>query len=118
MCYPACWNQIEEFYKDERFNSDNVVVFSIVIDPKSKWEKIFKNTQVFSDAKILFDTTKAVSVAYDVLSLQSSMHPRTNPGHTYFIIDKEGTVRYTFDDPNMAIRNNVIFSEISKIVGE
>lgn len=117
MCYPACWDQIDGFAKDERFNTDDIAVFSLVIDPKNEWEKIIKETQRFSNAQILFDTTKSVSLSYDILSLKSSMHPRTNPGHTYFIIDGEGVIRYAFDDPSMAVRNDVIFSELSKIKG-
>ena len=89
----------------------------MVVNPKSEWEKIIKETHRFSNAKILFDTTKSVSSAYGVLYVESSMHPGRFPGHTYFIIDKEGVVRYTFDDPSMAIRNDLIFSELSKIKG-
>ncbi len=118
MCYPACWNQIQEFTKDERFNEDDVEVFSLVIDSKKQWEKIVSETSGFEQAQILFDPTKEVSYAYDVLSLSSSMHPGTNPGHTYFILDTEGVVQYVFDDPSMAIRNDLIFAELSKLRGE
>ena len=93
-------------------------VFSIVADPKSEWEKIVKETPSFANAKILFDTTKVASRAYDVLSLKSSMHPGSFPGHTYFIIDKEGILRYVFDDPSMAIRNDLLISELAKLGGE
>ena len=118
MCYPACWNQIEELANDEKFNTDDTTVFSLVVNPKSEWKRIVKETPAFSNAKILFDTTKTVSRSYNVLYLKSSMHQGIYPGHTYFIIDKEGIVRYTFDDPSMAIRNDMIFSELSKISGE
>ena len=117
MCYPACWDQIAELGKDERFNGEEIIAFSIVADSKSEWEEIVKKTPGYSNAKILFDTTRAVSLAYDVLSLKSSMHPGSFPGHTYFVIDKEGIVRYTFDDPNMAIRNDMLISELSKLGG-
>jgi peroxiredoxin Q/BCP len=117
MCYPACWNQISELGSDKRFNNDNVVAFSIVIDQKSDWEKIIKNAPGYDEAKILFDPTRAVSSAYDVLSLKSSMHKGSYPGHTYFIIDKEGIIRYTLDDPNMAIWNDKLNNELEKISG-
>ena len=68
-----------------------------------------------SKAKILFDSTRAVSSAYDVLSLKSSMHPGNYPGHTYFVIDRKGVVRYTLDDPVMAIRNDKLAAEIEKL---
>ena len=118
MCYPACWNQIAELGNDERFNTNDVVAFSIVIDQKSDWEKIIKKTPGYSNAKLLFDPTRAVSSAYDVLNLPSSMHKGSYPGHTYFIIDKEGIIRYTWDDPNMALWNDRLVNELEKISGE
>lgn len=117
MCYPACWDQIEQLADDKRFNTDDTKTFSLVVNPKSEWENIIKETGKFSNAEILFDTTGSVSSDYGVLFVKSSMHPGRFPGHTYFIIDKDGIVRYTFDDPSMAVRNDLIFSNLSKIRG-
>lgn len=116
MCYPACWDQIAALGNDKRFDTNSLVAFSILGDQKSEWEKIIRQVPTLSKAKILFDTTKTVSSAYKVLSLPSSMHKGVYPGHTYFIIDKEGIIRYAFDDPNMAIRNEQLASEIEKIL--
>ncbi len=115
MCYPACWNQISDFGTDERFNNENTAVFSITPDQRSEWQKIIQKDPKMAKATILFDSTRAVSSAYDVLSLASSMHKGSYPGHTYFIIDKNGIIRYTLDDPKMAIRNDELVSEINKI---
>lgn len=121
MCYPACWDQMAAFGNDEKFNTNDVVVFSILIDQKSEWEKIVSQVPNLSKAKILFDSNRTVSTAYDVLALPSSMHPPSAmhpggyPGHTYFVIDGEEIIRYAFDDPKMAIRNDVIASELSKL---
>ncbi|KKT16750.1 MAG: hypothetical protein A2654_00355 [Candidatus Nealsonbacteria bacterium RIFCSPHIGHO2_01_FULL_43_31] len=121
MCYPACWDQMTAFGNDERFNTDNVAVFSIVVDQRSEWEKIINEVPQFSKARILFDSDRKVSTAYNVMALPSSMHPPSPmhpdgyPGHTYFIIDQEGIVRYVFDDPNMALRNDLLISELSKL---
>jgi len=115
MCYPACWDQMSSFGNDERFNNANTVVFSITPDQKAEWQKIVQKVPEMSKAKILFDSTRAVSSAYDVLSLASSMHKGSYPGHTYFIIDKNGVIRYTMDDPKMAIRNDELISEIGKM---
>ncbi len=115
MCYPSCWNQIEELGKDERFNSEETAAFSIVVDPKSEWEKIVAKVPGMANSKILFDTTRGISSSYDVLSLKSSMHPGQYPGHTYFIVDKEGIIRYAFDDPKMAVRNNLLAEQIDKL---
>lgn len=114
MCYPACWNQISEFGTDERFNSNDTIAFSIVVEPKSKWDGIIKQVPQLSNAKILFDTARTASNSYDVLSLPSSMHKGSYPGHTYFLIDRNGIIRYALDDPTMGIRNDQIFSEIEK----
>lgn len=115
MCYPACWDQMAEFANDNRFNSDSVVVFSITPDPKSEWKQIVQKVPKLSGAKILFDTTKAVSSSYDVLNLPSSMHRGSFPGHTYFIVDKEGVIRYSLDDPRMSIQNDKLADELKKL---
>src|SRR3989338_5332667 len=115
MCYPSCWDQMSSFGNDERFNNEDTVVFSITPDQRSEWQKIIQKVPKMAKAKILFDSTRAVSSAYDVLSLASSMHKGSYPGHTYFVIDKEGIIRYTMDDPKMAIRNDELVSELSKI---
>ncbi|MFA4820030.1 MAG: redoxin domain-containing protein [Candidatus Aenigmatarchaeota archaeon] len=115
MCYPACWDQMAALGNDARFDTGDVITFSILADQKSEWEKIVSQVPKLSKAKILFDSTRAVSSAYDVLSLKSSMHPGNYPGHTYFIIDKDGIVRYTLDDPAMAIRNDKLAAEMEKL---
>ncbi|MBI4177075.1 MAG: redoxin domain-containing protein [Candidatus Aenigmarchaeota archaeon] len=115
MCYPACWQQIAALGSDGRFNTGDVAAFSIVVDSKSMWKKIVGQVPQLSEAKILFDTSKAVSSAYDVLSLESSMHPGSYPGHTYVVIDKGGVIRYVLDDPKMAIRNDQLALEIEKL---
>ena len=115
MCYPACWDQMAAFGNDERFNNDNTIVFSITPDQREEWLKIVEKVPKLSKAKILFDSTRAVSAAYDVLSLPSSMHKGSYPGHTYFIIDKDMNIRYAFDDPAMAIQNDRIAAEITKL---
>lgn len=114
MCYPACWVQASEFAKDERFNNDKIAALSIVVDSKSQWKSIMQSVPSMQNAKLLFDITKNVSFSYDVLNLKSSMHKGSTPGHTYFIIDKEGIIRYAFDDPSMAVRNDQLASEIAK----
>ena len=115
MCYPACWDQMAQFGSDDRFNNKDTVVLSIGVNPKSEWESIVAKAPQLAKAPILLDTTKAVSSAYDVLSLKSSMHPGTLPGHTYFIIDREGIIRFAFDDVDMGIRNDKLAEELKKL---
>jgi len=43
------------------------------------------------------------------------MHKGGMPGHTYIIIDADGIIRYTLDDPKMGIQNEALIKELSKI---
>lgn len=115
MCYPACWNQVEALGTDPRFNSADTIALSIVVDTPGQWQRIESQMPQFKSAKILFDTTRGVSSQYGVLSLTSSMHPGSFPGHTYFIVDKNGMIRFFMDDPNMAVRNDQLMDEINKL---
>ena len=115
MCYPACWDQIAQLGNDPRFETESIAAFSIVVDTKSQWLDIVSKSPNLAKAKILFDTSHSVSKAYDVLYLDSPMHPGALPGHTYFIIDKEGIIRFTLDDPNMALANDKLIKEIERL---
>lgn len=115
MCYPACWDQMAKLGEDSRFDTESIVAFSIVTDPKSQWLDIVSKSTNLVKSKIIFDTSRSVSKAYNVLNLDSSMHPGSLPGHTYFVIDKEGIIRFTLDDPNMALANEKLITEIEKL---
>ncbi|OGD87684.1 hypothetical protein A2870_03165 [Candidatus Curtissbacteria bacterium RIFCSPHIGHO2_01_FULL_41_11] len=117
MCYPACWNQIAAFGKDDAFKGDDTAVLTIVIDTKNQWESAVKKMPdlVSPTNKVLFDSSKSVSNEYGVLSLPSSMHKGQYPGHTYLILDKEGIVRFIKDDPQMAVRNDELKAELEKL---
>ena len=111
MCYPSCWEQIASLANDARFNNDDIIVASIVVDTKEQWDKIMSSQAKFQSAAILLDTNKAVSKAYDVLNLQSSMHKGIMPGHTYYVM-KNGVITFVLDDPNMGINNDVLAAKI------
>lgn len=115
MCYPACWNQTAALASDKRFAENGIAAFSIVPDTASQWQKAFYKMPELKQAAILFDWDNAVSKKYGVLDLPSSMHKGAMPGHTYVLIDRQGVVRYIYDDPAMAVNNNLIFEELSKI---
>ncbi|MCR4368611.1 MAG: redoxin domain-containing protein [archaeon] len=114
MCYPSCWNQIKELAVDERFNNSEVVSFSIVVDSESDWKKITSQVPGFPASGILFDSKAEVSSKYGALDMPSSMHGGQMPGHTYYIIDGAGVLRYVFDDPKMGVRNEMLAGEIAK----
>lgn len=115
MCYPACWNQISAFGRDDIFKLKNTVVLNITTDPKEDWKKAIEKMPELGASIVLFDNNRLASNLYGVLSLESSMHRGQFPGHTYVLIDKKGVVRYTKDDPTMAIRNQELLNEVDKI---
>ena len=115
MCYPACWNQIVSLAKDERFKNEDTLVLSVVVDSKEDWQQAVNKMPELAQAMVVFDKGASVSKAFGVLSLPSSMHSGSLPGHTYIVMDKEGIVRYAFDDPNMSVRNDQLTAEISKL---
>ena len=115
MCYPACWNQIVSLAEDDRFKNQDTVVLSVVVDSKEDWRQAVNEMPELAQATVVFDEGAVVSKQFGVLSASSSMHPGSLPGHTYVVIDKEGIVKYIFDDPDMGIRNDQLAAEISKL---
>lgn len=114
-CYPACWNQIAQFGLDLRFNTLDTVALSVVLDRPEDWQKVTNKMDGIDKAKIVFDKVGVVSRIFGMMSVTSSMRQGTSPGHTYVVIDKEGIVRYVFDDPSMAVRNDQIAAELVKL---
>ena len=112
MCYPACLDQVVEL---DKLNADNTVAYSIVVDSPKQWVDAQKDLPYLKGAKVLFDSGAKVSRQYDTLTLASSMHRGMFPGHTYYLIDKEGIVRFTLDDPYMANRNKELSAELAKL---
>lgn len=115
MCYPACWDQMAKLGSDARLNNDTTVAYSIILDPKSEWQKAFDKMPELRSTKVLFDNYGVASKTYNTLELDSSMHRGSIPGHTYFIVDKNGVVRYFYDDPQMGIRNDLIYEQLKKL---
>lgn len=115
MCYPACWNQIAAFGNDARFNTDQIQAISVVVDSSTDWQKAIGRMPQLAKATTMFDVGANASRELGALTTQSSMHRGSLPGHTYIVVDKDGIVRYVFDDPNMAIANDMLFSKINSL---
>ncbi|MEK7065551.1 MAG: redoxin domain-containing protein, partial [Patescibacteria group bacterium] len=64
MCYPACWNQIVAFGKDNAFMSNNTVVLNINVDSKEDWKKAIDKMPELSANTVLLDTNRDVSNLY------------------------------------------------------
>ena len=115
MCYPACWNQIASFGSDQRFNSDQIQAISVVVDSANDWKTAITKMPQLAKATTMFDINANASRQLGLLATASSMHRGSLPGHTYVVIDKDGVVKYVFDDPNMAIANDMLFSKIEEL---
>jgi len=116
MCYPACWNQIVSFAKDERFSQkDDTVVLSVIVDAKDEWQQAVDKMPELGLATVVFDEGAVFSKTLGVLNLPSSMHYGSLPGHTYVVIDQAGIIRHVFDDPNMALHNDQLIKEIAQL---
>ncbi len=115
MCYPACWNQIVAFGQDKDFGAKNTIILNITIDSKDDWKKAVDKMPELAGNTVLLDPDRSVSNLYGVLTLNSSMHRGQFPGHTYIIIDKDGVVRFTQDDAQMAVRNKELLTQIEKL---
>lgn len=114
MCYPACWNQIAAFGKDQKLNNEETIVLTIVNDRKTDWKSAIDKMPELASSIVLFDEVRSASIAYGVLNLPSSMHKGQLAGHSYVIVDKNGVIRFTSDDEMMAVRNDALFLEIEK----
>lgn len=114
-CYPACWNQMVALGKDPKLNSAETITLSIVPDTKSEWVEAIRKMPELGAETILLDTGMAVSNKYGVLNLGSPMHRGSKPGHTYIIVDAQGIIRYTKDDANMGVNNDVLVAESAKL---
>lgn len=115
MCYPACWNQIVAFGQDKDLAANNTVILNINVDTKDDWKKAIDKMPELAGNTVLLDADRSVSNLYGVLNLNSSMHKGQFPGHTYIIVDKNGVVRFTYDDAQMAVRNKELLSQVEKL---
>ena len=115
MCYPACWNQMAAFGKDSRFNSKDIQAVSVVVDSAHDWQQAIDKMPELARTMTMFDIGANASRQLGVLVTESSMHRGSLPGHTYIVIDKKGIVRYVFDDPNMAIANDMLAAKIAEL---
>jgi len=115
MCYPACWNQMAAFGSDARFNSAQIQAISIVVDSASDWQRAIDKMPELAKVATMFDANAKASQQLGILTTASSMHTGSLPGHTYIVLDKEVIVRYVFDDPNMAIANDMLFGKIEEL---
>ena len=114
-CYPACWDEMLALAKEERFAENNTVVLSVIADEKQSWLKAAGKMPELKQAKVIFDQGAKISRAYDMLTMPSAMHRGALPGHTYVLIDKQGIVKYVYDDIKMGKNGGKLLKEITRL---
>ncbi len=114
-CYPACWNAMNALGDDPRFTQGDTAAFSVVVDAPAEWKQAAERVPELKKVRVLFDANGAASRAFGMLTVPSSMHYGSLPGHTYVILDDFGVVRSILDDPRMGIRNDDLVSKLSTL---
>lgn len=115
MCYPSCWTQMVSLANDERFRGSDTQVLAVVVDSARDWGQAIAKMPELGKSTVLFDTDRVASKAFGMLNVKSSMHPGSYPGHTYLLIDKEGVVRFMYDDPRMGLNNDLIALKLQEL---
>ncbi len=115
MCYPACWNQMVALATDNRLQTSDTAALSVVTDSPDQWQSAIQKMPDLGKAAVLFDTDRAISQAFGMFTAPSSMHYGSMSGHSFVVIDKQGIVRFVYDDPNMGIDNDKIVDNLKTL---
>lgn len=113
MCNP-CFTQLLALSTDKRLNNNETESFAIIVGDAEKWHKILADLPPLPPLNVLFDPEGRISRLYNTLNLPSSMHKGLDNGHTYVVIDRDGIIRFAFDDTAMGVRNDQLVGEIEK----
>lgn len=102
----TCLAQIAQLNKSTLFTDGSVGVAAIVSghsDPASAWQKFIGDNPDFKKIVVLIDQDGAAIKAYGAGQLPSGLgHGGGHmPGHSYFVVDREGIVRLVADDQMM-----------------
>lgn len=113
MCQP-CWDQVVAIQRDyAQFRALGLQVVSITVDPIN--HLVTKVQQEGIALPVLADEGARVSREYDTLRF-GSMHPGQRPGHTFVLVDRDGTIRWRRDFREMFVRNEVLLRDLRGIL--
>lgn len=92
---PPCWQQDADIERSmDRLRAMNISdVVTVVVNPLEDVRDEYRQWKLTQP--MLVDVNKQVSLAYD--ALKYSMHPGQVPGHTFFLIDGDGLIRWRRD---------------------
>lgn len=102
----TCLAQIVKLNESSVFTDGSIGVASVVsnhTDPPSAWQGFLGDNPQYAKLALLIDQDGAAIKAYGAGQLPSGMGHGGGqiPGHSYFIIDREGIVRVVADDQTM-----------------
>ena len=91
------------------------IFVKVVGDTAAEWQKAISRMPELGQGRILLDADQSVSKRYGMLKQPSSMHPGSQAGHTYVVVDPAGVIRYVKDDVSMGINNQDLIDQIAKL---
>jgi len=107
---PVCTDEMSNFQTDlEKLNSVNTEVLAISVD--SHWSHNAFSEKLNLKYNILSDFNKDVSKQYGVLREEGF------PNRAYFIIDKNGIVRFKkiMNNPGIRLENHELIENLNKL---
>lgn len=113
-CTP-CWQQILEVENNAGYKQLGIPLVTIAPNSLNDWRDIIKSAGIKSP--IAADTDSRVSRSYGMLTMASSMHNGSSPGHTFVLLDKDHRVAWIGDYPNMNISADNLTSAIKNKIG-
>lgn len=113
-----CVQQLVELQRGyARIKALGAEVLVIGVDPARAWDGSVKQHKL--TVPILTDADRAVSRAYGTLNLPSVMHPGERPGHTFFVADRDGVIRWKKDVADMGlVPTAVVAAELQRLRGK
>jgi peroxiredoxin len=102
----TCLAQIAQLNMSSLFTDGSVGIAAVVsaqTDPPSAWQSFIGDNPEFEKVAVLIDQDGAAIKAYGAGQLPSGLGHGGGyvPGHSYFVIDRDGIVRLVADDQTM-----------------
>lgn len=108
----GCWYQVAELEKNPNvLNGRDITLLPIVMNGADETRAEMARYGVTTP--FLTDVTGEVSRSYDVVGSKSAMHD-TLPGHTFLLVDEQGTVRWQGEYPNMFVEPAELADELDR----
>lgn len=117
-CSP-CLSQMQDLDQlNPQFTQMKVLVVSITGDQASQLAS-WAHSGGPQYGKVLSDQSLTVSKAYDTTGADVSMMPGTAPGHTFFLVDLSGVIKWRADygPSNMYVPNDQIIAAVRRALG-